>query len=62
MTMPNQYWNSPDGVRFLNGIDYTMWKVRMGIYLKALGVDVEDAKKNKCNTKAKEAILSGLSI
>ena len=38
--MDNQDMITSDGVPFLNGSNYTTWKVRMKIYLQALDLDV----------------------
>lgn len=63
--MANQVWLTPEGVPYLNGLDYEIWRIRMEAYIMTLDVDVWfsllNAKKSENNVQAKRIIMKGLS-
>lgn len=63
--MANQGWLTAEGVPFLNGSEYVLWKIRMEAYLMPLYVDVWcsllNGEKSDQNEEAKEIIMKGLS-
>jgi len=63
--MANRVWLTTEGVPFLNGLDYELWKVRMVAYLMALDVDmwlsILNEEKNEHNEEAQNIIMKGIS-
>ena len=63
--MANQVWVIVEGVPFLNGLDYELWKIRMESYLMVFNEDIWMfmiyGETNEFNTEAKGIIRKGLS-